>query len=115
MIDDVADQWGGTGGPISGREWRAWAQLTRHLALMDSFEHQPGYLRYSWDSLRRHRHNPRNGLQPPGSRILRRLDRMYFTQRGEGFRGNARLRFSLVLLSLTTRRYGALYRLVTRC
>lgn len=37
MIEVASDQWGGIGSTISGRERRAWAQLCRHLSLVDSF------------------------------------------------------------------------------
>lgn len=87
MIEDTSDQWGGSGVAISGREWRAWAQLTRQLALLDSFNPRPGHLRFSWDTMRSHRHNPRNSLHPPGNRVLRRLDRIYFSQGGGGDTG----------------------------
>lgn len=51
---------------------------------MDSFDPHPGHLRYSWDSLRSHRHNPRHELHPPRNRVLRRLDWVYFSQGGTG-------------------------------
>lgn len=52
----------------------------KEFVAQDSFDPRPGHLCFSWDSMRKYRHNPRNGLLPPGNRILRRLDRIYFSQ-----------------------------------
>lgn len=58
MIEATSDQIGGLGTTIAGSERRAWQHLARHLQLEDTFQHQSGHLRFSWDNRRRYRHTP---------------------------------------------------------
>lgn len=78
MIDQAGDHIGGVGQVVGGREARAWASLNRKFVLRDTFTHQPGHLRFSWDNHKCHRHNPlRSGTLLEDGRVLRRLDRIY--------------------------------------
>lgn len=88
MFEAQSDQLGGGDGCLAGRENRAWSQLVRKLQLKDTFSPRHGHLRFSWDSMRLHRHNPANGnaIGYPGlgNRTLRRLDRIYLTDSSLG-------------------------------
>lgn len=86
MFELPGDHIGGDGKVVFGREARAWTNLVRQLNLRDTFEHRVGHLRFSWDNQRRHRHNPANvDGQMFGTRILRRLDRLYAPRPSNNF------------------------------
>lgn len=86
MTVDASDGRGGEGGPIRGREARAWANLVRSHGMLDTFQVRDGQLRFSWDNHQLHRHNPATGTGPiSATRILRRLDRIYAPQYSRAF------------------------------
>lgn len=79
MFEHRRDQLGGADGSLSGREYKvcSWSQLVRKFKLSDTFAPVRGHLRFNWDSMRLHKHNPINGSSPSGTRMLRRLDQIY--------------------------------------
>lgn len=78
MVEAASDLLGGDGGPIWGREARAWSNLVCKCSLLDSFQARAGHLCFSWDNHQCHRHNPATGMGSiPASRTLCMLDRIY--------------------------------------
>lgn len=50
----------------------------RKLYLVDSYIYKVDHLKYSWDSKKKHRHNPRMPNRPNiGDQVLKRIDRIY--------------------------------------
>lgn len=84
LIDATSDQWGGTLNTVAGQERGAWAQLLRKFQFKDTFSPRNGHLKFSWDSLQVHRHNPVNSSLPPNHRTLRRIDRIYWAKSNTG-------------------------------
>lgn len=78
MVEAATNWLGGDGGPIQGRESKAWANLICKCSLLDTFQAREGQLKFSWDNHHLHRHNPAMGVgQVRTSRILSRLDIIY--------------------------------------
>lgn len=77
MVKKESDCLGGDGGPIRGREARAWTNLVRKCQLLDTFQARDGQLQFSWDNHHLHRHNPATSARPlAGARIMRWLDQI---------------------------------------
>lgn len=70
MVKDHLNRKGGSSRIVNGREKSAWKRLARKLCLV-------GHLNYTWDSKKRHHHNPmvRNSVNI-GDRVLKRIDRV---------------------------------------
>lgn len=84
MFESPADQLGGVDSSLVGREWGTWDQLARKLHLKDSFSLVRGHLRFSWDSMRLHRHNPTNASNTVSTSSVSRLDRIYVVESRHG-------------------------------
>lgn len=80
MVGASSDRKGASSKILQGVEKGAWTRLKRKLWLEDPFAYTPSTLRYSWDSKRKHRHNPsiQNGMLI-GKRVLKLIDRIHST------------------------------------
>lgn len=79
MIEQVADQLGGTPHTFAGREFQAWHELCSTFRFQDTFTIRNYSLSFSWDNKRTFAPIPVDITQM-GDRILRHIDRTYITE-----------------------------------
>lgn len=78
MVEDALDRKGGSSRVVNGSEKKTRKQFVRKIYLEDSFVYKGGQLKYSWDSKKLHRNNPRVQNKPLiGDRVLKRIDRVH--------------------------------------
>lgn len=80
MVEAITDRKEASGKFVQGVEKGAWNKLTHMFWLQDSFQHVPSHLRYSWDSKKRHRHDPNVQARAHIAKyVLKCIDRIYST------------------------------------